>query len=289
MNFEFGGKKYFIKQSWNALDLREMLLCYAIITTRDIEDFFTKKLLLIEALSGVSVDDWATLEMEQIAGFGIEEGQKLHAECLSAALACVEFLFEKTGENTYAISPTLTKCPYPKLYAQNHKTLYAPADALDNISFYEMTQIFDLQNQIIAGDLIAIDELLALVYRPSKAVTGKAKKMNFEGDRREPLLNNEDTIRARRMKLMQIETTPKMLIHFWLSCCMHTIMTTYSGIFAAATENKKATNDYGWAGIMLKLSGGVVDLDAVANTHFSNVLLQLQIWEDERREADNKE
>ena len=176
----------------------------------------------------------------------------------------------KKPKFTYKLS--LTKCPYPTLEWQSNKVLgggrgkrkikkyYAAADGLTNVSIHELSWIFNLLEAFGKnGEEQVLSNLLAVVYRPGKKSSPEGKASGYNGDRRRVLVGEESTI-AERSRLMDgLAKEVRNLLWFWLVSCREAIIAEYPIIFDTdAVEKEVGEKDYGWGGLLLTLSDGIV-------------------------------
>jgi hypothetical protein len=286
MTINFLDHTMVVKQSWNDLDLQTQIAAYSRIMTADGLTFTQKQHVLMQLLTGVTdadVENWETVVTQQI---GEKRGKRYFAEILSRMYTCTDFLFTTLPTGEKAISPTLTQCPYPVLTYANIE-LYAPSDGLDNVQFGELATLFDLYDaHTQSDDSVIVDEILATIYRPSKPETADNVAMAYEGDRRQPLLRYEAVVEARMYLFAAMPEAAKALLLFWIGSCLAQIVKRNKALFQ--NDAPTYTKSYGWAGVMLKLANGVVNLDAVAVQPYQNVLTHLNMLEDERLELERQ-
>jgi hypothetical protein len=263
-----------------------LFAAYRFIMTDDGLTILQKRHQLMLYLTGIT-----EAELEEVQSLCVQEkgranGWKSFYSILGHLYTCTDFLLDKTESGGYAISPTFTKCPYPTL-TDGTLTLYAPSDDLDNVQFGELATLFELYDaHTQSDDPSVVHEILATVYRPAKPETAENVAMAYEGDRRQPLLRYEATV-AQRVPLFEaMPEQIKALLLFWIGSCLAQIVKHNKALFSQNTVTY--TKSYGWAGVMLKLSNGVVNLDAVAAQPFQNVLTHLNMLEDERIEQERQ-
>ena len=297
-----------VPQRWNDLPLRQQLMVYGILMT-DAHGLFEphellpgKKVMLACALLNVTprfLDGWQAGCVEECGG-DAEEGRQLYLAQLDEVMKCADFLFEKTGtEGTddneqpttinYQLNLGLTKCPWPVL-ARRHKltgkpiNYHAPADALANITIYEMAAVFTLFEDFMAKQDEAIaHRLLATIYRRHKPRNQENRRMGYEGDRRLPYLRHESTVEQRIPHMAALPRPVKQLLLFWVASCRQAIVQAYPAVFSQKSSEGQDGRQYRWGGVLLSLADGLVHLDAVAAQNHQNALTYLSYLEDQRR------
>lgn len=294
MKIRFNDRQTTIPQAWNDLPLEKLYIVSQtlLLDIRQLLPYevrhYQKTLLLREFLS-LSVDDLTDWEQAHQEKLGEEDGTILFLTEMDALCQAFDFLYELVDEKdietppTYQLSFTLTKCPYPIL-SDTSENFYAPADALDNITLYELATTFShFEEYIRTKEEIHIDNLLATLYRPSKPESEHNKRSGYEGDRRLPLLKHESTVaqRVERMRLLPRPT--KQLILFWFASCRQQIIRAYPNIFTQSEGEEQGGNDYGWSGVLMNLSDGLVHLDSISQQNYSNALVYLSWLEDQRK------
>lgn len=285
MDIHFSDRKIVIPQSWNALTLGNQFAAFSRIMTDDGCNLVMKRHVLMQLLTGIT-----DAELDDLEGFCIERkgaaGKAHFTSILRDLYTCTDFLFDIVGNGNMAIKADLTRCPFPKLTGAT-EPLFAPSDGFDNVQFGELATLFDLYEQHTATeDPSVVHEILATIYRPSKADTPENVAMAFEGDRRQPLLRYEATVENRIPLFVAMPEAMKAFLMFWVGSCLAQIVKRNKRLF----QNNQATytKSYGWAGVMLKLANGVVNLDAVAAQPYQNVLTHLNMLEDERIEQERQ-
>ena len=154
------------------------------------------------------------------------------------------------------------------------KNYLAPADGLENISFYELCTTFThFENFLETKEESHIDELLATLYRPHKPKTKENRRMGYQGDRRLPLLHHEAMVSKRKLHMAILPKSTKQLLTFWFASCRQSIIENYDSLFSPPIRNEN--HSYGWGAILLALAGSLQNVDAIAIQPFENVLTYL--------------
>lgn len=306
MTITINNTDYDIPQSWNELPLRDQLAIYNIIQSSTGSVFLPSEVMPVKRIAILThlmrVDDqlfidWKTDRQRE---YGDEEGALVFYSELASILTATDFLFDiheqEDGTLQYEVSLSLTKCPWPVLRLKQGKKrakFYAPADGLKNITLHELAISFTLfERYLQSNDMAHAERLIATIYRPSKPKTAHNKRSNYEGDRRLPLYKHESTIDLRQPLFAKIPKMSKQLIVFWFACCRHQIIKSYPNIFKRESDmqvkGERVGNDYGWGGLLLSLSGGLVNLEQISSQPYENGLVYLSYLEDERKKAEMK-
>lgn len=280
-------RTYQLPATWNDLDLNQLLTAYQIVLDGRIDRLFPEDeamafrrielaRLLLE-LDEDFLDKW-----KQDAG-----EDQFYAELQAVSREASAFAFEEKGEGAYQIALTRTRCPYPTLEHQD-ETYHAPADALENVTLYELGMSFmKFEAFMKSGEPDMAAELLAILYRPAKPATEENLRSDYEGDIRLPLLKHETTIQKRKELFKRLPTLVSQVLVFWFACCRQAIVSEFPNIFRQDDSSvKKEGNDYAWAGVILNLAEGIVHADTVSNTHYATALTYLSMLEDRRKEIE---
>lgn len=187
---------------------------------------------------------------------------------------------------------TLTRNPYSVIEYQDDRgrrhSLYGPTDELENVTLYELGAAFAYHENYLKSQASAdLDRLIALLYRPSKPRSAHNQRSAYEGDRRLPYRKHEATLPARAQLVAHLPDLVKIALLFWFSSCRQAIVDGYQNIFRQDDPDvERIGNDYGFAGVLLSLAGGIVHLDAVADQPWSNGFTYLSYLEDQRKQAE---
>lgn len=324
-NVSIDGKTIQLPTTWNDLNLHQQITCYAIIMTDTAQvldpfeilpakkiallqyllqlpsDFFTKREMdfYLEALEEMPINSTAEQQTEYRKE-ALADAKTIVLSEINQLFTTISFLFEKmeTEEGQpeqYAISLTLTKCPYPyiefktrtgKARSRRKVRWYAPADGLHNLSLYELGHAFTkIEAYLRTKNEKYINELLAMIYRPSKPKTDYNLASNYEGDRRQPYRKHETTVANRQSRIEKMPQAVKQLLVFWFASCRQQIVKRYPTIFTRGGENTTG-NNYGYAALLLNLADGIVHLDTVSDQNFHNAFTFLSYKEDMRKLAE---
>lgn len=275
--------------AWNELTLKQALYCYAILMTDLNTQFKPMQVLPAKRITIMlhllefkkeEINDWKPEQIYQVSH------------------AVTNFLFEEVQADPeepiqHTIALKLTKNPYPYFQYKNKKgkkiKYYAPADALSNLSIYELGTAFTIfEAYLKTQEELLVDKLIAILYRPHKPKTKLNKSKAYEGDRRLPYLNYEATVPARQKRIRKLPPLVKAITLFWFASCRQAIVNSYPNIFVAPEKQDKSTsqNDYGWGGVLMGLADGVVHLDAVSKQNYKNAFARLSYLEDQRKLAE---
>lgn len=289
MRITFQNREIETVESWDRLPVNKQLAAYQIIMSNigeaidEVLELPFKRQALMQLITDISDNELNEL-YAICTNENALEGHFVFMNIIDDLCICTDFLFTTLENGQKTINPTLYMCPFPSFQGnENRPTLFAAGTAFDNINFYELTLIFDLYNQHTqSDDPSVVNELLATIYRPAKEATPYNLASGYEGDIRQPILHYETMVETRKVMIDLLPEDVKMLLCFWVACCIDGIVKRNKQLFDRRQDYVQKTRDYGWASVLLKLSGGVVHLDAVAQQPYENVLTYLNILEDER-------
>lgn len=300
-------KEIKVPQSWSDLDLQKLALYYNTLFTNPGSEFTLTGFTMVKLISMT----------QHLLGVNSVVMAKWEADCLKedpqngdvAFLSELRMLLhstlfglfeieedEATMTTTYAAKLNLTKNPYPALShtpkpkSKNHKPktswFYSPADLLKNVTLYELAYSFTLfENYLKTDDESLAHQLIAAIYRPSRAQTQADKDSGWFGDRRQPLRKYEAKISERANLVKTLPALSRRLIIFWFASCRQHIIEKYPRVFRQVDEETSSIS-YGWGGLLLAMAGGPVGLESISDQHHSNGLTWLSMKEDERREQE---
>jgi len=292
MKVEINNIKRFLPDSWNDLTHTELLTVYQFIVESVPAFVFTKEeiphFVRIElAKYLLKIDDdflvkWKN-DCEQFGELIFED------ELKKVSYAVTNFLFNENEE----VELGLTRNPYPRIaYRRNKKKkyLYGAGNSLSNISLYELGTTFTLFERYLKDhDETHLNKLLAVLFRPSKPKTKDNIRSDYNGDRRLPYQDYETTVDRRIPIINKWPAFIKSILFFWFASCRNQIIDGHPNVFKKEASNlEKIGNDYGWGGILLNLSGGVVNLKVVGSQPYQHGLTYLSFLEDERKIAEYK-
>lgn len=290
-----------LPETWDDLGKRDLMLVYKTMFPSKVTEkidhtlgvmkvaSITKHLL---GLDNAEMEQWRT---DCIVNEDGEEGDSVFlSEFKEVAHLAIEGLFEidedEEGRTTYAVKFNRLKNPYPEIqFVQKQKGdrskviwFYGPHDGLSNITIYELGYAFTLfENYVAAGDEASVNELLAILYRPSKPRSKENTDTNYGGDRRMKLRGYEAKAEERALQMKEINPDVKRVILFWFASCRQAIIERYPSVFSRRSKMQDGDgSQYGWAGVLMGLAGGVAHLDAVSDQHHSNALTWLSIQSD---------
>lgn len=301
---QIDGTIYTVPKTWNDLTLQQQLHAYRIVMlnlpksiVQPEEEIHVKRIELTKYLLGLDqeyLDDWKQDCIEQDPDHGrLQFNYSLRQ--LVNTMTAFAYKEERTDDEqpyprAYSLNLTLTDCPWPYLHTSTGETLYAPADALDNATIYELGMAFMLfERYLLNNDIAMADTLLASLYRPGKPDTEANRRSGFNNDRRLPLLDHESTVQQRVSYFRQLPHLSKQLLLFWFASCRQSIVDQFPNVFRVQSAKVERTgNDYAWAGVLLELAGGVPHLKRVQQENWYNALTYLSMLEDRRKEQERQ-
>lgn len=281
-------RTHHIPHTWDDLSLHQLLTCYQIMMDTRINQIFEGKEQI--ALRRMEITK-ALLELDEplLKQWQTDAGEDFFEEFEQVIQAASAFAFEEVGDDQYQIALTRYQCPYERLQDEDY-SYYSPADALDNITIYELGMSFkSFEAFAETGELQHLHRLLAILYRPGKPATEENILSGYHGDIRLPLYKYETTIDARMDRMRRLPTLVSQVILFWFASCRQRIINSFPNIFKEPDGVQAEGNDYSWAGVILNLADGVVHEEAVSNKNYGTALVYLSMLEDRRKEQEMKQ
>jgi hypothetical protein len=255
-------------------------------------DMQVKRILISEVMSGQSKDELLDPEGDQDV-----TNEQVNAWCVEHHDALFDIHEpEDGGAKQYTLKLNLTRCPYPALELEQelvptwNKTLYACADGWSNMTIYELSYVWAAMDAFQeTGNAAQLHRALAIVYRPSRVQTDAELAAGWNGDRRRSLYKEESSIEVRAKAFAGVHYQALSLLWLWLTSCRAQIVARYPVIFEGKKVQPNVDEpDFGWAGLMLAVADGPVNLEVVANHRYSTIFLHLAKLEADRLEAQRK-
>ena len=298
MRLSIQDKEFDIPQSWDDLPFERALKAYELLMhdthglLPDEQVLPFKRIELMKLILGIDDEFLRTWEADCIH-FDSEHGRIAFIDELDfVSKSVTSALFSTEGKRTQ-ISLTWTQCPWPVLTYKDAKgksqNLYGPADALENLTIYELGTVFMIFERFVkTGDESIATELIATLYRPGKPYSVENQMSGYRGDRRLPLLHHESTVPHRMKTIEKLPHLVKAFVVFWTACCRHKIIGQYPNLFGASDSGdaERVGNDYAWGGVLLNLADGIVHLDQVASQPWATALTYMSMLEDRRKETE---
>mgnify|MGYP003605953561 CR=1 FL=1 len=183
----------------------------------------------------------------------------------------------------WAISLTLTKCPYPDIKI-NGQQYYAAKDAWKNMTFYEFGMVWEYINAYMrTSEDTYMNSVLAILYRPSKDATEENIRSGYEGDQRQPVRKHESMIPERAAAWAAMPNMVQNILMFWAICCRQHIYMQYIDVFGEPEHAEDEGDNYrqeavnsGFPEMIMELAGNIVDVDRVADQNVHNVLMYIR-------------
>lgn len=289
-----------VPESWNGLSFQQAFGIYQ-IAMKDAgrllapdEIMPVKRIQMARYLLRLDEEFMRQWEADCIRSYG-PDGSKVFAAELDELCKITDPLFDITegenGDRQYAIKLEYTRAPFKHLQRANKagkkKTYYAPADGLSNISLYELGTAFTIfENYLEHNNEELVDRLIATLYRPSKPRTADNKRSGYQGDRRLPLLHHEAMVTKRAKYMQELSKGVKQMILFWFASCRQQIVESHRDIFKSSADGKR--DDFGWGGLILSLSGGLVHVDQVSQQPWQNGLTYIRYQERQRKDMEER-
>lgn len=302
-------------ESWDDLDARTALMVYNTLFSGLGDDLtrgaFTavKLISLTQHLLAMPPDFLAKWEADCIRE-DAENGDLVFLEELKQVMvATLAGLFDvvtdaESGATGYAVKFNRTKNPWPALTTsppappskggrkRAHKApkwYYGPKDGLANLTLYELGMTFGVYEEYLeTRDEAKANELIAVLYRPSRPETQEERDSAWHGDRRQPYRRYEDKATERMKMVATLPALTRRFLIFWFAGCREAIVRDYPKVFKKGKD--AGGPNYGWGGLLLGLAetGTFGALGETADQHYSNALTYLSMKEDERVEMERK-
>lgn len=231
-------------RSWNDLDLKQ------IGALTKISGFHSKNILTVLA-EVIGFKPWHLHQHYLL--------RQATPEQITDIVTHIEKLFAKIDLTEFKI----------RKFRARLKTYHAPADYLKNVTILEFSKADHAFNQYIkTKEMHYLDHLVAVLYRPARNKSERA------GDIRVPFM--AETLEADTKKIRRVPSKIKhaILLSFW--GCRNHLVERFPGVFYS--EPKQQDQQYGWAGLLLELSGGKFgDLDKTCDANLYTVLMYLDM------------
>jgi hypothetical protein len=295
--------------SWDALGERPALLIYNTLFSGFGSEYshqaFTavKLISMAQYILQVGSDFLAKWEADAIMQ-DAEHGQAIFLDELKQVVeAALSGLFDiqedENGATSYAVKFNRTKNLYPALThtkeakkgkpgnAKSKTTwYYGPADGLANITIYEMAFAFGRYEAYVSTqDEQMANELIAILYRPSRSETQAERESAWKGDRRQPLRGYEGKIAERAKMAATLPMLTRRWIVFWFAGCREAIVKAYPRVFKKGGDG---SGGGGWDKLLLSLAetGTFGALGETSDQHFSNALKYMEMKDEEAERAE---
>lgn len=163
--------------------------------------------------------------------------------------------------------------------------LYAPADGLSNLTAYELGVTFTLfENYLNTNEEQYADQLLGVLYRPTRPLTAHEKETAWGGDRRQKFRGYEAKMPERAALMATLPALTRRVLLFWFASCRQSIVDAYPKVFRrTGGQGGRAGSNYGWGGVLLSVAevGSLGPLNDVADAPYANVLTLLSMKAEE--------
>lgn len=194
--------------------------------------------------------------------------------------SCTAWIFSKTDDGNLYISGGLTNAPIGKIKLKK-KEFFAPAASLSNITVLEFAYLETFFEKVRDPKQMrmSLNQLIAVLYRPSKPTTKDNISKKYEGDRRQSLEGYEATINDRAYTLQYLERHKKMLIlHFYESCRKQILESLHPRMQGGSESSESEKGINGWVQIIMELSGNKFgDFKETGNTNLFIIIEYLNL------------
>lgn len=292
--------------NWNELTLQQQIVVnWAMTQPMEIHH---RRVAIANAIDAKRIE---AIMQEKDRDIATDELQRACAELADPFFTIGE---DEEGNKTYTPVLGLTKCPWPELVftrdvetrfiASNRKrksltpptaakrSLYACADEFANMTVYELSHVWSYLDAFgKSGNERHLAAAIAVIYRVSRRETEEELESDWQGDRRRGFYKEESLVDKRIPLILTLPPQTLSLLYTWMVSCRQVIIDEFEVLFKAESETAIDPNkpDFGWAGLLLQVADGVVDLERVANHGWRTVFTYLAKLEHERREMELKQ
>ena len=229
----------------------------------------TKKQLLFVAEmfhKGLSVVDFKVHTLYEFLSIKLKDFTRINAEDGYYLCKTLDFILDEV---------TLTKNLIPFIRPGITK-FYGASDGLLYCTFGEFTQAHTRFEQYAKSqDVSALNELVAILYRPQKF--GWFIRRYFT-DTPDPRVRfKERTFKKRALKMARIDPLIKYAVFLFFSGCCNSFPKQFPNVYRKKEDSVASEN--GWISLIISLADGKTDnksIDLVVNSNLYNVLLGLE-------------
>jgi len=154
---------------------------------------------------------------------------------------------------------------------------YGPSDKMLHCSFGEFTRAHNRLDQYIkTKDEKALDEIVAILYRPRKCFWFIRKHFTSSRDQRRKL--HDLSLKKRTSLFANLDPTVKYGIFLFFTGVLNSLPGQFPGVFRKR-EDDNSDNKYGWVPLVISLADGKTDdesLERVLSSNIYNVFFGLE-------------
>lgn len=256
---------------WNELNKRQ-LVAVASLFLQKLDEYTFRIKALGEFLHRKNplFKHYSVLLWKQKRGLTHTDEKEMLDEIIFNVSTSIEYLFK---------SNTLTKQLIPK-----YKRYHAPGNCFSNMNIIEFSKAemrFESYNN--THETKYLNEMIAILYRPSRFLWGIRKYFTGETDRRQKY-SDKHMRNARKIAKWPLEV--RYAIYLYFQGCREFITTKYPHVFKVKDDNEPG--GFGYAGLIISLAGtkfGDTDKTAYTDLHTILIHLELQAIEYEKQTA----
>ncbi|MFC6999596.1 hypothetical protein [Rufibacter roseus] len=171
----------------------------------------------------------------------------------------------------------LTAQLFPKLRLPSQfigTNLYGPRERIRNMTFLEFIYVdtfFVAYTKKQSPNML--DKLIASMYRPKKWFHFLHRRLpNYDGDCRQPF--NQHFLDRRAEKIAKLSLEQKLAILCWYRGCREELEKEFPLVFTQEKQRKASRS--GWDGVLLGMSGHVINIEATGRANIRNILGMMQ-------------
>ena len=234
---------------WNELTAKQLLF---------VSEMFSKDLTVVD-FKVASLFDFLSIKLKVF--------KRINAEDAFYLCKTLDFILQEV---------TLTRNLIPVIKRRLSK-FYGPGDGLLNCTFGEFTQAHTRFEQYVeTQSLSALDELVAILYRPRKF--GWVIRKHFMDCLDQRIRFKERTFKRRIRKMGKVDKLIKYSVFLFFSGCLNSLPKQFPNVYRKK-EDSVSSSMNGWISLIISLANSKTDnqsIDLVVNSNLYNVFLGLE-------------
>lgn len=276
MTITINNKPVDFPNCWNDLDAKTLLRMMRIIGSLQPNDTLVAfKMQLASEILNLPRNFWKKLRKD--CDKEADADAVFTAEVTALISVCRFFLDDKF--------PFQAKLSLTKQHFYKMNGMYGPLKELKNISFGEWLMIDRLFLAVLSTeDEKHLNQLIGVIYRPSKPKTRHNKQTHYDGDRRQSILIHQTVLDEYVQKVAKWKPELKLAIFIFVASCRKKIIERYPVLFkkkAAGESTANEATDY--AELVLRLAGTKFgDDEETFNKPVHTILKYLEMLEKDR-------
>ena len=215
---------------------------------------------------GLSIVDFKVSTLFEFLSVKMKVFQRINSEDAWGLFKTLDFLLSEV---------TLTRNLIPVIRSGLFKYL-GPSDGLLYCTFGEFTQAHTRFEQYVeTKSSSALDELVAILYRPKKF--GWVIRRYFTDSPDPRLRFKERSFKRRIRKIRKVDPLIKYSVFLFFSGCLNSLPKQFPNVYRKKEDT--ASSAGGWISLIISLADGKTDnhsIDLVVNSNLYNVFLGLE-------------